>query len=285
MLLNQLFVSYTRVNSTVVAATVAALRTRGTTVWHDESGIEDGDNIVRRLNQGLEQSRYVLLFASKEYFDRPWTRLEYEAAIYATVCDSSRRIFVVQLGEDASIPLLLAGLRRIPFTNAQEVAERLRRDMTGTEVNPSAILGQTNREGEPGVLAQKRLEWESMSELAILACASTIWSRRHELAAIKRSGVSLAVDIEKGAAINVELVPSLVANSLLMTRMSGDINIYHAAIKVAALYRAALTGSPMADVPTMIQADKSMERAQEALLNLRALCRDLSRSVSLITAV
>jgi hypothetical protein len=254
-------------------------------VWHDESGIEDGDNIVRRLNQGLEQSRYVLLFASKEYFDRPWTRLEYEAAIYATVCDSSRRIFVVQLGEDASIPLLLAGLRRIPFTNAQEVAERLRRDMTGTEVNPSAILGQTNREGEPGVLAQKRLEWESMSELAILACASTIWSRRHELAAIKRSGVSLAVDIEKGAAINVELVPSLVANSLLMTRMSGDINIYHAAIKVAALYRAALTGSPMADVPTMIQADKSMERAQEALLNLRALCRDLSRSVSLITAV
>src|SRR6185503_7354954 len=96
MHLNQIFFSYTRADAPAVSATARALRALGRQVWHDESDIGDGQNIVRRLEEGLERCRYIALFVSADYFTRPWTRAEYEAAIYAAVIDSDRKVLVVE---------------------------------------------------------------------------------------------------------------------------------------------------------------------------------------------
>jgi len=268
-----------------VAATVAALKGSGVPIWHDITAVQDGDNIVRRLGEGLEQSRYLALFASKAYFARSWTRLEYEAAIYAAVQEPARRIFIVQLEEDASIPLLLAGTRRIPFTNAPEVARRLYDGINALNAGQAeSDEGSVKASDANSMMVKEPVDWASLSELAVIASASAIWERRREYGAGARSPINLLVDIEKGRALNIELVASLVANDLLMVRLHGELDTYRAAVKVAGLFRAALIGNPGSDVPTMLQAERSMERAQSALDNLRSLCRDLSRSIAVVVA-
>ena len=287
MLLNQFFISYAHANAAAVAATVNALRAVGSQVWHDETGIADGDNIVRRLEQGLGTCRYVVLFVSGDYFERPWTRVEYEAAIYATVNDSSRRLFVVDMGQTTAFPAFVAGLRRIKFTSGEEVAQRLAAAINAAD--PAAAAGASaaaagKQESAAPELVAQAIDWATAPETYVLASADAIWTRRHEIAASKQTTVSIVVDIGSGTALNVGIVRSMIVNQMMMVQLQGEIGLYQTAVKVAGQHRAALTGDWGRDVATKMSVESSMERARESLNKLREICRSLSRTAAFVSA-
>jgi hypothetical protein len=285
MLLNQFFVSYAHANAAPVASTVGALRAGGCQVWHDETGIAEGENIVRRLEHGLGTSRYVVLFASGDYFERPWTRAEYEAAIYATVNDSSRRVFVVDLGENAAFPAFVAGLRRIVFTSGEEVARRLIAAVNGpSSATPAASPLAAQAESTAPELKVQSIDWSTAPDTYVLACADALWTRRHDIAASKQTTVSIVVDIGAGAALNLGIVRSMIANPMMMVHLQGEIGLYQKAVKVTGRYKAALTGDMGRDVATQLSVDDSTERAEQALGKLREICRSLSRSATYVSA-
>jgi hypothetical protein len=53
-----------------------ALRAQNVTFWLDSSEIAWGDNIVMKINEGLRESRFVLLCLSKNFLGRGWPESE-----------------------------------------------------------------------------------------------------------------------------------------------------------------------------------------------------------------
>ena len=52
------------------------LQELGLRVWFDEFELRIGDNLVAKLNAGINGSRSGILVLSKDFFDKNWTRYE-----------------------------------------------------------------------------------------------------------------------------------------------------------------------------------------------------------------
>src|SRR5579871_568740 len=91
----------------------------GLRVWFDEWNIRHGDVIALKVDEGLEQSRVMLLCVSPNALASGWVALERSTAIHRDPSNVGRRF----------IPLLLADcempdtLRRYKYADFREEAE------------------------------------------------------------------------------------------------------------------------------------------------------------------
>lgn len=53
-----------------------ALQRRGLKVWFDEFELRIGDNLIAKLNAGINSSRFGILVLSKNFFGKNWTEYE-----------------------------------------------------------------------------------------------------------------------------------------------------------------------------------------------------------------
>ncbi len=68
------FLSHASEDKDDVARPLAlALRQRGLRVWYDEFELRIGDNLVAKLNAGINASRFGILVLSKAFFGKRWT--------------------------------------------------------------------------------------------------------------------------------------------------------------------------------------------------------------------
>jgi hypothetical protein len=100
------------------------LRDEQVRVWLDADEIRAGDNVLEKIQDGLNRSKYIviafteslakLLRASKA----PWVRAEYGAMLYDEITHSSTRVIVVLLDEiqPDGVPTLLKSKRCVPAT-------------------------------------------------------------------------------------------------------------------------------------------------------------------------
>jgi hypothetical protein len=65
----------------VVKPFAEELKKRKITYWLDEAEIRWGDKIGSRINEGLRESRYVVVFLTENFFGRNWTETELSAAL------------------------------------------------------------------------------------------------------------------------------------------------------------------------------------------------------------
>lgn len=70
-----------------------ALDNFSVTYWLDAIEIGWGDSIVARLNEGLAASRYVLVFLTKNFLHKDWTKRELDVALAVEV--ASERIVLL----------------------------------------------------------------------------------------------------------------------------------------------------------------------------------------------
>ncbi|MEN6302302.1 MAG: toll/interleukin-1 receptor domain-containing protein, partial [Armatimonadia bacterium] len=61
---------------TYVRPLAEALMASGFTFWIDEAELRWGDSLMERISEGLHQSRCVIIFLSREFLERRWTRRE-----------------------------------------------------------------------------------------------------------------------------------------------------------------------------------------------------------------
>jgi hypothetical protein len=77
-----LFISHAGADKTKYIDPLAgALARREISCWLDSSEIAFGDNIALRLNEGLRESKFVLLCLSRSFLQRPWPENEMAAAL------------------------------------------------------------------------------------------------------------------------------------------------------------------------------------------------------------
>ena len=71
------FLSHASEDKDDVARPLAlALRRRGLRVWYDEFEFRIGDNLIAKLNAGINASRFGILILSKDFFGKNWTEYE-----------------------------------------------------------------------------------------------------------------------------------------------------------------------------------------------------------------
>jgi CheY-like chemotaxis protein len=84
---------------TVVNPLVMALEASGITVWQDRAEIRWGDSIVRKIEEGLLVSRYVIAVLSVHSIGKPWPRRELASALSGEISDGVVKVLPLVVGD------------------------------------------------------------------------------------------------------------------------------------------------------------------------------------------
>ncbi len=83
-----IFLSHATEDKDDVARPLALfLQERGLRVWYDEFELKIGDNLVAKLNAGINESRFGVLVLSNSFFGKKWTRYELDSLEYLAVME------------------------------------------------------------------------------------------------------------------------------------------------------------------------------------------------------
>ena len=74
--MKEIFLSYSRLDSSTVQALAAALEEKGVSVWIDRSGIEEGDAYDTQIEDAIAQTRVVIVVWSQHSVKSHWVRAE-----------------------------------------------------------------------------------------------------------------------------------------------------------------------------------------------------------------
>lgn len=85
------FLSHSSKDKPVVCGLAQRLKKNGLQVWFDEWEIKPGDMIGLKIENGLEQSRTLILVMSANAFSSEWVMLERHTAIFRDPTNAQRR--------------------------------------------------------------------------------------------------------------------------------------------------------------------------------------------------
>ena len=74
--MKEIFLSYSRLDSSTVQALAAALEEKGVSVWIDRSGIEEGDAYDTQIEEAIARTRVVIVVWSQHSVRSHWVRAE-----------------------------------------------------------------------------------------------------------------------------------------------------------------------------------------------------------------
>jgi hypothetical protein len=115
------FISHSTADKDLVGRIVERFKQASVSYWIDEEQVKFGDPVVGRIEEGLQQSRYVIVALSESLKRSGWVRAEYGPILYREFSgDTSRRVIPLSLDgplRPDAIPLLLSDKLRADFTD------------------------------------------------------------------------------------------------------------------------------------------------------------------------
>ena len=93
------FISYSSKDKPIVRELARKLKIDGLRVWFDEWEIKPGDMISLKIEQGLEQSRTLVLVMSANAFASEWVTLERHTALFRDPTNAKRRFIPLRLDD------------------------------------------------------------------------------------------------------------------------------------------------------------------------------------------
>ncbi len=90
----------------IVISVALDLNEKGITTWLDAFDILPGESIVSKINQGLSNCEFVLLFLSKNSVKSKWVEKEWESILWDEINSNKIKIIPIKL-EDCKIPKIL----------------------------------------------------------------------------------------------------------------------------------------------------------------------------------
>jgi hypothetical protein len=105
----KVFISHRRSDAVLAQKLAVELRDRGNQVWLDDWEIGIGDSIVGRMQDGLEQSAYLVLCYSDAGVLAPWISREWMSALARQMEGAGAKILPVRLS-GGSPPAILADI-------------------------------------------------------------------------------------------------------------------------------------------------------------------------------
>jgi hypothetical protein len=114
------FISHSSQDKEVIEKIVSELNSNGISYWVDHEQILFGDSITNKIEDGLKNSKYILVALSNNLGKSNWCRAEYGPILNREYSGkSSNRVIPLKLDNcsDDDIPLLLYDKRRADYTN------------------------------------------------------------------------------------------------------------------------------------------------------------------------
>ncbi len=133
------FLSHNHADKPRVRQLAERLKAAGVRVWLDEWVIQAGDIIALKVDEGLEQSRVLLLCISPAALASGWVALERSTAVHRDPANAGRRFIPLLLG-DCDLPDTLRRYKYVDFREESDVAfaEVLAACLSETESVPPA---------------------------------------------------------------------------------------------------------------------------------------------------
>ena len=189
-------------------------KSRKLTVFFDEWDIDSGENLIKRMNEGLESSRFVAVVLSPEFMKAPWPSFEWTHIVSLDPINDQKRLIPL-LRRDVSLdgkakialPAPFRALRYIDFRNSAQAntkyAEFVRRIrglplQRGAPRTPLAGISPSlvGDEPEESWLPDKVQDVLLGNLLPVASLPRTIWSA--ETAARKKGEVFAQVEHAEG---------------------------------------------------------------------------------------
>lgn len=114
--LARVFLCHSSRDKDFVRRVATSLVDHGCRVWFDAWEIRVGDNIVQKINDGLQESDFVAVVLSKSAMESEWVKNEWTAK-FMTAADERRAMVLPLLIEQCEIPALLKPLKYADFRN------------------------------------------------------------------------------------------------------------------------------------------------------------------------
>lgn len=172
------FLSYGGCDSDIATQIATHLESQGLRVWFAPWDIDYGDDVIRRIEQGLEVCRTFLILLSPESLERPWVRQELSSALSKALNEPGREIIPIRY-KPCELPAFLSTRKwldlKVPYLDPlNDLCRRLRGEPT-----PRIRLGAREASAEmPNYLAEaERLLGNTFSILG----RETVMRRRLEV--------------------------------------------------------------------------------------------------------
>lgn len=119
------FISYNSSDSMWASRLKSRLELRGLKVWLDRDQIRPGDLFVTAIEEGLDNSRTIVLLCSKEALQSKWVLNEYNRAIVRMNERESHRRVIPVLLDKTPLPGFLTTLQWVDFTDQETLEDNL----------------------------------------------------------------------------------------------------------------------------------------------------------------
>ncbi|MGH3889449.1 MAG: CHAT domain-containing protein [Pseudonocardiaceae bacterium] len=121
----KVFLSYRSTDRAVVEQFAERLRQDGVDAWYDHWEIAPGDDIVAKMDQGIDGCAAGLIFVSRTWFDGSWVQDEYTSLVLRKVEDGIRLIPVLLEDVGNRLPARLRKLARRSVTDYEAIRDTL----------------------------------------------------------------------------------------------------------------------------------------------------------------
>lgn len=91
---NGIFISHaSKDKENVVEPLINCLENAGiSNIWYDKYQIEEGHSIIRKINEGLENSKIGIVIITPHFIKKPFTKWELDCLVYLTIYNEIRLI-------------------------------------------------------------------------------------------------------------------------------------------------------------------------------------------------
>ena len=88
-------------------------------VWVDEAGIEVRDSLISKIEEGMQDTRFIGVVLSSKSIDAPWVKKELDVAMNREIADGEVVVLPL-LYEKCDLPQFLRGKLYADFTSGDE---------------------------------------------------------------------------------------------------------------------------------------------------------------------
>ncbi|MEM9156365.1 MAG: CHAT domain-containing protein [Cyanobacteria bacterium P01_F01_bin.33] len=138
----RVFISHSSKDKPAVEAFALALHERNIDPWLDKWEIGPGDDIVAKINAGLEEADAGIVIFSRHSRESRWVESEISSLTYARIVDG-KNLIPVMLGEEAWVPPLLRPLARRGIEEIDAIVDGLLGRRSGPPPRQASEWGRT----------------------------------------------------------------------------------------------------------------------------------------------
>jgi hypothetical protein len=119
------FISHSNKDKKFVLKLAKDLIENGVKVWLDEWNLGLGDSIAESINKAIEESRFIFLIMSPDYFASAWTTQEWNMAMHSEMAENSIRTIPIYY-RNCEIPPILQSKQWADFRNPENYTENFK---------------------------------------------------------------------------------------------------------------------------------------------------------------